>query len=161
MRSKTLFVCAVASSVVMSALVAPLSTSICRGDVNGDHRVNIFDVQSLVSQMVAGAIPADGADVNSDGQIDVCDLQFILARLNTQTPSEEPTPAGKTTPPGILLSVDHFWLGVDKGVAAILRPNTDETRSSLRFHDEPLTVLSSRTERYLYTLTENAPPFPA
>ncbi len=161
MRIRALFVCAVASSVAMSAVWAPFCIPVCRGDINGDHCVNVFDVQALISQMLAGAMSAHEADVNSDGQVDVCDLQFILARLNAETSSDEPPSPGKKTPPGILVVADRFWMGMDKGVAEILHPNMGETEVSLPFHDEPLAALSPRTERYLFTLTENAPPFPS
>lgn len=161
MRVKVLFVCAVASSVAMSAVWMPFSAPVCCGDINGDHCVNVFDLQTLVSQMLASTLPAREADVNNDGQVDVCDLQFILARLNAQTSSEELPLPGKKTPPGIIVTPDRFWMGADKGTAEVLHPNREETQALLFFHDESLAVLSPRTERYLYTLTENAPPFSA
>lgn len=159
MHTKTMLVCALACNVAMSAVFGPFCASICRGDVNGDHRVNIFDAQTLVAQMLAGAMPASEVDVNRDGQVDVRDLQFILARLNTQTSSEEPVPSDKKTPRAIIVAAERFWMRADTGAIEILRPSTEETKASLRFHDEPLVVLSPHTERYLFTLTANAPPF--
>jgi len=161
MRFKMVFDCAVACSVMISATVGSFSAAKCNGDINGDYRVDIRDVQTLLSEMLSGVIPENEADVNTDGQIDVCDLQFMLAQINVQPFSKEPAPLDDKTPCAILVAAVRYWMRADTGAVEILRPDTCETRLSLRSHDEPLVVLPTHTERYLFTLTENAPPSPA
>ncbi len=158
-KSKTMFVCALICSVGISAAVGPFCSSVCRGDINGDHRVNIIDAQQLVAQMLTGAIPAAEADVNRDGQVDVRDLQFVLARMDAQTSSEDPVPSEKKSPRAILVSTERFWVRAYTSAIDIVRVDSDEKRVFHHFSDAPFITLSPHTERYLYTLTANAPPF--
>ncbi|MBQ4138720.1 MAG: dockerin type I repeat-containing protein, partial [Muribaculaceae bacterium] len=49
------------------------------GDVNGDGRVNVSDVTTLVN-MILGVIPKDEtrADINGDGKINVSDVTALV-----------------------------------------------------------------------------------
>lgn len=49
------------------------------GDVNGDGKVNVSDVTTLVN-MILGVIPKDEehADVNGDGKVNVSDVTALI-----------------------------------------------------------------------------------
>ena len=55
------------------------STAIVKGDVNGDGKVNVSDVTTLVN-MILGVIPkdADRADINGDGKVNVSDVTALI-----------------------------------------------------------------------------------
>lgn len=48
-----------------------------KGDVNGDHVVDVADISSVITLMAAGQYTPDG-DVNNDGEIDVADISSII-----------------------------------------------------------------------------------
>jgi len=161
MRVKTSFVGALACCVAVSAVLGPFSASIGRGDVNGDRLVNVLDAQTVVATLFAHIVPpneAAAADVNNDGQVDVRDLQFILAHMNGAVPSELPVPSETVTRRAIVTAANRLLIQRDAGVIEIVPPQDEETRGALRSRSEFPAVLSRHTERYLFTLTANAPP---
>lgn len=159
MHIKTTFVCVLACSVAISAICGPFCFPNSQGDVNGDRSVDILDVQALVSQVLNGTAPADKADVNKDGQIDVRDVQFALAHLNAQTSSDQPEPEQRKMPQAITAAPEQHWIRTGPTVTELLHPDAAGIRASERHRNAPLIVLSAHTERYLFTLTPNAPPF--
>jgi hypothetical protein len=52
---------------------------ILRGDVNGDGKVNVTDVTTLVN-MILGVMPMNEAraDMNSDGKVNVSDVTALI-----------------------------------------------------------------------------------
>jgi len=157
MRLRFLFTGVLACCLAISAAVKPVP--VCRGDVNGDHLVNILDVQTLTASVLGGGVPSSEMDANRDGQVDVRDLQFILGRLNSRPSSELPSPSEEKTPCAVIVAANHFGARTDAGTVEIVNPSDDEARAALYFHAESRIVLSSHTERYLFSLTPNAPPF--
>ena len=49
------------------------------GDVNGDHEVNIVDVNAVIDVILDGSAPTTAAaDVNGDGEINIADINVII-----------------------------------------------------------------------------------
>jgi hypothetical protein len=151
-------------SFVWVTMVSPF-TRTCSADATGDNHVDVLDVQTLVSEVFNGRGATTPTDVNSDGEVNILDFQHVVFYtfqpnlFDLQHPSEE-----EELPPGVLpREPGHlFSCQAPARVAryetfqVVLEPSqrvcreVSETRPSLT---------SRRTERYLYRLTPNAPPF--
>ena len=53
------------------------------GDINGDGRVSVSDIQVLVNLILADATASDNpaADLNGDGRISISDIQIVVNRI--------------------------------------------------------------------------------
>ena len=51
------------------------------GDVNGDGKVNISDVTTLINILLTGAEPPAAADVDGDGKVNINDVTALIDRL--------------------------------------------------------------------------------
>jgi len=51
---------------------------IFRGDVNGDHEVNIADVNVAINMILVGNGSTPAADVNGDGEINIADINALI-----------------------------------------------------------------------------------
>jgi len=49
-----------------------------RGDVNGDHEVNIADVNAVINMIMVGNGSTPAADVNGDGEINIADINALI-----------------------------------------------------------------------------------
>lgn len=151
-------------SFVWVTMVSPFIGT-CSADATGDNHVNILDVQTLVSEVFTGHDSTAQTDVNSDGEVNILDFQHMVfhtsrpALFHLHHPCEEDELPPRVSPrePG------HFFCcqalaRLDRYVTSrvVLEPSqrvyreVSMTRSSLTCR---------RTERYLYRLTPNAPPF--
>ena len=54
-----------------------------RGDVNGDHEVNIADVTNLIEYLLNGQTPPEAADCNMDGGVNIADVTTLINFLLT------------------------------------------------------------------------------
>ena len=69
-------------------------TNVLLGDINGDGRVNILDLQALLRHTSRREILTDerqllAADVNRDGRVDILDLRLLLQYVSRRIPSLE------------------------------------------------------------------------
>jgi hypothetical protein len=150
---------ALVASVAVSAIVGPLSVAIDRGDLNGDGVVDILDAQVMIAQVMNATLPLNVADVTGDGRIDVLDLQFVMARLNDADSGTTKLPDESSAPKSVPASLARCWAKPALTVIALVRPDEDEAQESARFDHCPVVTLTPDKERYLFTLTPNAPPF--
>lgn len=100
------------ASVGGTLTVAAAACRFVRGDANGDRRVDISDVVTLLMYMFEGGRGPlrceDASDANDDGALDIADLIRILGRLFAQgTPFDPPYPGCGTDP-----TVDTLVCGV-------------------------------------------------
>ena len=55
------------------------------GDVNGDNRINVMDIQLIINKMFKRTLPANfveaAADVNGDGRVNVMDIQLVINKM--------------------------------------------------------------------------------
>ena len=51
------------------------------GDVDGDGKINIDDVTTLIRMLLSGESTTPGADVNSDGKINIDDVTTLIDKL--------------------------------------------------------------------------------
>jgi hypothetical protein len=158
-RLKAISTLALACSVLITGIFAPVPVSSPSGDVNDDRVVNVLDAQATIAVVLGGTAQAGGTDVNRDGRVDILDLQVILARLNGLALPEPAAPADSKTPRAILVSADRSWARVTTACAIeILGHKREEARLAARFSAEPPEIYTPVEERYLFTLTANAPP---
>ncbi len=74
-------------------------------DVNGDLRIDVQDLQSIVTDVFQGAAPDAGTDVNGDGVTDIFDFQRTVSRTNQAVAdSEGDQPATPGVPAGCIFS---------------------------------------------------------
>ena len=91
-------------SVLIAASVAAVAGhGAAEADTNGDQQVNVLDVQTVVAQVLRGTSSDERADVNGDGHIDILDLQRILSQA-AQADSSEPELPEKPSPKSTLPS---------------------------------------------------------
>ena len=48
------------------------------GDVNGDHRVDIADVNMVINIMLGKASSNAASDVNGDSMVDIADVNMVI-----------------------------------------------------------------------------------
>ncbi len=157
MVARRLLVWAVIYSVAAASCTIPCSSLDLRGDLNGDNRTDIRDLQVLVAQIVAGSASAKKADLNRDGRVDVRDLQLILARLKSPVTSGQDIPSDKNIPRTVSPSQESR-LQLESCIAKGLLPRDDQKARSFTNRADGQAVLTPQEERYLLTLTANAPP---
>ena len=79
---------------VLLMIAWPLTASSMRGDVNGDHEVNIADVTSLIDYLLSASFEVNptSADVNRDGTINIADVTMLIDHLLgfVEFPAEQP-----------------------------------------------------------------------
>ncbi|MBP3823150.1 MAG: hypothetical protein J6I36_07000 [Bacteroidaceae bacterium] len=55
------------------------------GDVNGDGRINVMDIQLIINKMFRRTLPVNfieaAADVNGDGRVNVMDIQLVINKM--------------------------------------------------------------------------------
>lgn len=127
------------------------------GDANGDHRVDVLDIQAVFDAVAAGDDSNPLTDVNGNGETNVLDFQLTQA-VATATTDEQRIPDQD-----VPLKACHFarplptWLGLEHPTADILVAQPGGRGFSAPAED-CVRGTSTRTERYLYRLTPNAPP---
>jgi len=149
---------ALALSLVALGLCQPDLALIEGADANGDRAVDVLDVQTVVARVLGYSAPGGCADVNSDGAIDVLDLQCILAQLtHADAPQKQVPPDSK---PDARIPANHgFRVPVVLADAAgFVAREGALPASTTCLNIDPFMGTSKQTERYLFTLTPNAPP---
>ncbi len=59
------------------------------GDTNGDQQVDVLDLQKVIAQVLSGAGADRRNDTNGDGEVNVLDLQHILDRAQSPEPEKK------------------------------------------------------------------------
>jgi hypothetical protein len=146
-----------AATLVAASAVSTTGPPRLSGDVNGDRRVNVLDIQAVIGGALAVEKPCHCTDVNGDGHTDVLDFQLTQSRAVESSdepsfPSEGP-PLEACYVSGAALSV--LW--VDRSTVDVVVPAAQPVvRPSAPIDDAR--ARDSKTARYLYQLTPNAPP---
>jgi Ca2+-binding EF-hand superfamily protein len=58
----------------------------CPEDVTGDGQIDVLDLNAVLAAFNQPASADPDADITDDGQIDVLDLNAVLAAFNTACP---------------------------------------------------------------------------
>lgn len=157
MQFRNILACVLATGVACSPVVAHFAP--LRGDLNGDGRFDVLDLQGLASALL-NDVERPEADVNGDGQVDILDFQLALAQ-----PEAEP-PEMPEMPPA------HGRKGIAPPlVRADAQPSSERIFALFpRFAPpRPFPIcrraaeesVTPQTQRYLFKLTPHAPPFAA
>jgi len=128
------------------------------GDVNGDRRVDVLDIQAVIGGMLASGERNRLTDLNRDGQTDVLDLQLVLSWAQQPAEERERPPEGLPRDAGRYLCQDLSPAKLERRATALAVPEPPQRKRGALFAAGP-SVASSRTERYLFQLTPHAPPF--
>lgn len=138
-------------------MVSPAHHEIDVGDANGDHRVNIQDVQIVITQILQGSRSNQYGDVNGDGRVDVLDFQVVLHRA-TQARAQQEWPTADAKSHKAVLTVRTRSLVSVENRPVVLRANIENSGGSSSVSSDPLVIFSPKTERYFFNLTAHAPP---
>lgn len=141
-----------AASLIHPAVVAEARS----GDLNGDGRIDVLDMQAVLGSLLAGQEPGSG-DVNGDGRVDVLDLQRVLSgTANAGRPGEESGRRGDalraTAPYPTAGARPRVCLGVAPAPA-----RTSPGPTAAAEMKRPV-FESVCDERYRFGLIPNAPP---
>ncbi len=156
MRSRCWCTYALLAMLPVAAMVQPWTINMAK-DLNGDTRIDVLDMQLLVSALLCrGNVKSD---LNGDGRVDVLDLQAFLADEGCADDQDTPIPMGyppALAPAPAAAPQPHaaaWWLHLVStpalGEALPSSPNV-----------VPLHPASTETMRYLFRLTSHAPPIP-
>ena len=80
--------------MLLIAWLMPLSANAANtnGDVNGDHEVNIADVNAVINIILGGSGNTSAADVNGDHEVNIADVNTIINIIlggSAPTPNHE------------------------------------------------------------------------
>lgn len=70
--------CAAVYDVKVWAVTAGGPVQPLRGDVNGDGKVDVSDVNILINTMLGKAAITEGSDLTGDGKVDVSDVNAVI-----------------------------------------------------------------------------------
>ena len=157
MRTRHWMVIACAFAVVMAAVLSRDMGDVVAGDLNGDHRVDILDLQCLVSNILFSTQPQRLAGFSEDGCRNVLDFQRMLAQTQ-QTGSPVSVPPTKPVCKVCFFSYQGGWtLEPVAEKEESERLNVPLCQSTHVEYPSPV-IPPLTTERYLFRLTSNAPP---
>lgn len=144
-------------AILAMSLASPPRHGIDVGDANGDHQVNIQDVQIVIAEILQGSRCNHDGDVNGDGRVDVLDFQFVLNQATQARAQEEGPPVEAKSKRAVLASKVRQPLNHEKR-EAVVRVNLRDSVGSSPVSSAPLVIFSSKTVRYTLNLTAHAPP---
>ncbi len=78
---------------LVAGLAAPPVCAVAPGDVNGDARTDVLDIQALAAAISEPESSMPRADVNRDGRVDVLDFQYVVSHASEQPADVPPPPA--------------------------------------------------------------------
>jgi hypothetical protein len=132
--------------------------AVAQGDVNGDQRIDVLDLQIIIARALQTAHVADKAGLGGDEHANVLDFQRALSQVQLRGHSHG-VPASKPSSKGCFFAHQTRWTldpveqKADSGVVA-----TVPIPRSARFDRPDRSLIPRGIERYLFILTPNAPP---
>ena len=77
---------------LMACLLLGLSaTAQVQGDINGDNKVDIADVNAVINMMLGKAAQTAAGDINGDGSVDIADVNAVINIMLGKTNQEVQT----------------------------------------------------------------------
>ena len=81
------------------------------GDLNGDGKVDIADVNAVINMMLGKTSPTEAGDVTGDGNVDIADVNAVInLMLGKTTPTPPPTDPTPQTLTAIGYNIPHNGL---------------------------------------------------
>lgn len=158
MSARRLTVLLSVGALAMAAVIALDRGDIASGARHGIHRVNILDLQSIVAKVLHPVESGIGRDADNRKSVNVLDLQRALTRAHHYgSPTRVPS-----TKPACKVCFFRYQDG------RLLDPTEEDAESeeavpvsmpSRVFSRPARSIVPRSTERYLFRLTPNAPPF--
>ena len=159
-RLKYIGVCCCVLAMVFSTAFARDSHRVAHEDVNGDRRIDVQDLQTIVADLLHQVQPDGATDVNRDGTTDIFDFQRAVAKANQETAdSREESPVVPGVPlgsPSASHAPEAPKLAQDFDVSLLLDARPSPLRAAGESKDHAISTPQVR--RYLCLLTPNAPP---
>lgn len=156
---RAVVVCLLAAVTATGSVCAVPVPVLTAGDTNGDHAIDILDLQRLIMQVLHGEGDTRRADVNCDGRVDILDFQRMLDQA--QTADKSPAPSPNDNPRLEAISVARGLEPATPAEAALdplITPGKRVTTAALRARSVPRHIRLPKVERYTQKLTPNAPP---
>ncbi|NIA15983.1 MAG: hypothetical protein GWP08_18115 [Nitrospiraceae bacterium] len=144
-------------AIMATGFAGPRAFLSLDSDANGDRQVNVLDLQVVVADVLSGPSQTGPADVNADGRVDILDLQRILSQAATTDAPEQDAPAEREPKAAPPAPFVPRILATTGRLTA----DTDHRIAALRAawpKIQRVVPMTAQTERYLYTLTPHAPP---
>lgn len=154
-KGGVIFLCLI---MALATVRLPLDSGLT-GDTNGDHQVDVRDLQVVIAQVLGGGVSsAQNADVNSDGKVDICDYQYILDQAGQSSPGD-PGSDSDSAPKAV--TADRMGLPMYRGDVCLPPASIDQVDSNVKIRATQRGARESspaETRRYTFTLIPHAPP---
>ena len=130
------------------------------GDINGDHRVDVLDLQIIVAQVLHSPNAAITSGLSGSGHVSVLDFQRALAQAKRSGHLDG-------LPPTKPVCKVYFSRYQDGWVVEPVEQKEESVcvavalSHAARFDRPSRSISPPTTERYLFRLTSNAPPVSA
>lgn len=157
LRGRHMVAGAVAAALAVTGGMCVCPDRAVPGDMNGDSRIDILDLQGIVICVLSSGNRNCSGDINRDGKINILDFQRMVDEAS-QTP-ERPR---KNSAPRHWHAVVSKHAGEAERWLSARSSDINESLSCSRIHcltGIDLGHFSFETQRYFFTLTPHAPPF--
>ena len=150
------------SASYAKADVLRFTYTVLREDVNGDSKVDVADIASVISVMAgegSGSVPARlEADVNGDGAVDVADIATVIGKMaELARRANQPRQAAATTGDGTIGEAFYIYRN-DGAFNAFFREEIDSIgfshydQDSLRYNKIASQVVYTPDSTYMIPL---------
>lgn len=150
--------------LVMAVSLASLGVPIAPGvvgDTNGDRQVDVLDLQRVVAQVLDDAADEPRGDANADGQVNVLDFQCILGQAKAPAPVQKESPRKREQ--RAVLKRRHGLLAGRTDTRRVAFAGSEEKPcdAQRQVFRAPVARYSPRLGRYMFHLSCHAPPVKA
>jgi len=144
-------------SLILSSIGVSGGMAVPPGDVNSDGRVDVLDLQAVVADVLDRGAERTETDVNGDGCVDIRDFQSTFTQ--TEDPAEkEEAPSDEEVDPACHFANDSP-VSPKRAVHSECVLSWDEDEDSPQeFESDRLLFRPPDNARYRYKLTPHAPP---
>ena len=125
-------------------------------DVNSDGLLDVRDVQAIAAEVLAHQSQQTGRDVNGDGQIDVRDFQAAVAELEQPSSTSHEPPERSESKAYFACDYKVGPVVLSCQVLPVVRPSRPGSSFAASRRQSKATEYS--VQRFLFHLTPNAPP---
>lgn len=145
-------------AMIIAAGAGPLILRGQHGDTNGDTEIDVLDLQHVIAEVLTDQKGNQHGDVNGDGRVDVLDFQALLNQAQQATSA--PTNAPRQSDRGATVASRIVpEAEVQPFKVKPVSPAEGKSAASLGARPAPdMHMASAKTERHIQNLSPHAPP---